>query len=83
MGSGSMICIPSVIKIGSGIQSFMGGGGGIQRYTDSTVISKEYFHFLKEESRLEISLVLSNFYYFNTYHRNSPLGKLNNIFIIP
>jgi hypothetical protein len=30
MGSGAMIHIPSFIKIGSGIQKFMGGGG----YTD-------------------------------------------------
>jgi hypothetical protein len=33
MGSGGMICIPSFIKIGSGIQKLMGGG------TDSMVIA--------------------------------------------
>jgi hypothetical protein len=28
MGSGAMICIPSFVEIGSGIQKLMGGGGG-------------------------------------------------------
>jgi hypothetical protein len=38
MGSGAMIYIPSFIKIGSGIQKLI-GGGGIYRHTDSMVIS--------------------------------------------
>jgi hypothetical protein len=36
MGSGVMIYIKSLIKIGSGIQRLM--GGGIHRHTDSMVI---------------------------------------------
>jgi hypothetical protein len=32
MGSGAMIFIPGFIKIGSGIQKLMGGGGG---FTDA------------------------------------------------
>jgi hypothetical protein len=39
LGSVAMIYIPSLIKIGSGIPKFVGGGGGIHRYTDSVVIS--------------------------------------------
>jgi hypothetical protein len=35
MGSGAVIYKPSFIKIGSGIQKLIGGGG----YTDSSVIS--------------------------------------------
>jgi hypothetical protein len=31
MGSGAVIYVPSFIKIGSGVQKFMGGGG----YTDT------------------------------------------------
>jgi hypothetical protein len=38
MGSGAMICIQIFIKIGSGIQKLM-GGGGFHRHTDSMVIS--------------------------------------------
>jgi hypothetical protein len=38
-GSDVMIYIPSFIKIGSGIQKLMGGGGGIRRHSDSMVIS--------------------------------------------
>jgi hypothetical protein len=34
MGSDAMIHIPSFMKIGSGIQKSM-GGGGCSRYTDS------------------------------------------------
>jgi hypothetical protein len=30
MGSGVMICIPGFLKIGSGIQKLMGGGGPSQ-----------------------------------------------------
>jgi hypothetical protein len=37
VGSGAVIYIPSFIKIGSGIQKLMGGGGFT--YTDSKVIS--------------------------------------------
>jgi hypothetical protein len=36
MGSGAMIYIPSFIKIGSGTQKLIEGGGN---YTDSMVIS--------------------------------------------
>jgi hypothetical protein len=36
MGSGAIICIPSFIKNGSGIQKLM--GRGIHRHTDSMVI---------------------------------------------
>jgi hypothetical protein len=38
MGSGGIIYIPSFLKIGSGIQKFM-GGRGIHRHTDSMKIS--------------------------------------------
>jgi hypothetical protein len=34
MGSGTMICIPSFIKIGSGIQKLIGGDTQTCRYTD-------------------------------------------------
>jgi hypothetical protein len=33
MGSGAMTCTPSFVKIGSGIQKFM--GGGIHRHTNT------------------------------------------------
>jgi hypothetical protein len=36
MSSGAIMCAPNFIKIGSGIQKFI---GGIYRYTDSMVIS--------------------------------------------
>jgi hypothetical protein len=36
MGSGTMVYIPSFIKIGSGIQKLR---GGIHRHTDSMVIA--------------------------------------------
>jgi hypothetical protein len=40
MGSGAMIYIPSFIKIGSGIQTLIGGGYTCTyRHTDSKVIS--------------------------------------------
>jgi hypothetical protein len=45
MGSGAVIYIPSLIKIGSGIQKLM-GGGGIHRHTDRQqrdLISLLYF----------------------------------------
>jgi hypothetical protein len=38
MGSGAVIYVPSFIKIGSGIQKFI-GGIHTYRHTDSTVIS--------------------------------------------
>jgi hypothetical protein len=38
MGSGAIKFIPSFVKIGSGIQKFV-GGGGIHRHTDKMVIS--------------------------------------------
>jgi hypothetical protein len=37
MGSGAVIYVPSLIKIGSGIQKLM--GGNTQTHTDSNVIS--------------------------------------------
>jgi hypothetical protein len=46
MGSGAMICIPSFIKIGSGIQKFMGGDTQTHR-RDGYRIS------LLQESRLK------------------------------
>jgi hypothetical protein len=33
MGSGAMIYIPSFVKIGSGIQMLIGGGGDLQTQT--------------------------------------------------
>jgi hypothetical protein len=39
MGSVVMMYVPSFIKIGSGIQTIMGGGGYTYRHTDSNVIS--------------------------------------------
>jgi hypothetical protein len=42
IGSGAMICIPSFIKIGSGIQKLI--ERGIHRHTDSMVISYAYFN---------------------------------------
>jgi hypothetical protein len=44
MGSGATICMPSFMKIGSGIQKLMRGGGG-HIHTDSMVISKAYSYF--------------------------------------
>jgi hypothetical protein len=38
MGSSAMICKPSFIKIRSGIEKLIGGGGGL-RHKDSMVIS--------------------------------------------
>jgi hypothetical protein len=43
MGSGTMIYIPSFIKIGSGIQTLM--AGGIYRHTDSMVIPYAFYFF--------------------------------------
>jgi hypothetical protein len=47
MGSGSMMYIPSFIKIGSDIQNFMGGGSftNIHTHIHTMVISEAYFHF--------------------------------------
>jgi hypothetical protein len=39
MGSGAMVSIQSIIKIGSRIQKLIGGGGGIRRHAEGTVIS--------------------------------------------
>jgi hypothetical protein len=39
MGSGAMICVPRIIKIGSGIQKLIGWWGDSQTHTDSMVIS--------------------------------------------
>jgi hypothetical protein len=39
MGSGAMIYIPGFIKIGSDIQTLMGGGGQTQKHTDSMKIA--------------------------------------------
>jgi hypothetical protein len=47
MGSGAMIYIPSFIKIGSGIQKWI--GGGIHRCTNKRVITSLLLFFLKYE----------------------------------
>jgi hypothetical protein len=41
MGSGAVIYVPSLIKIGSDVQKLMGGGGytDTHMHTDSNVIS--------------------------------------------
>jgi hypothetical protein len=44
MSSGVMMYIPSFIKIGSGIQKFMGGG---DTQAHNNVNSSTYFHFFK------------------------------------
>jgi hypothetical protein len=44
MGSGAIIYIPSLIKIGSDIQKLI---RGIQRHTDSMVISYAYFYYFR------------------------------------
>jgi hypothetical protein len=38
VGSSAVICIPSFVKIGSGIQKLI-GGEGMQRHTDSMEIA--------------------------------------------
>jgi hypothetical protein len=43
MGLDAMICIPSFMKTGSGIQKLIRGGG----YTRRKVISYAYFYFFK------------------------------------
>jgi hypothetical protein len=40
MGSGAVICVPSFIKIGSGVQKLMGGGG----YTDTNKHTHTHTH---------------------------------------
>jgi hypothetical protein len=40
MGSGAKIYVPSIRKIGSGVQKLI---GRIHRHTDSMVISEAYF----------------------------------------
>jgi hypothetical protein len=42
MGSGAMICTPSFVETGSGIQNLIEGG-----FRDSMVISKTYLYFFK------------------------------------
>jgi hypothetical protein len=55
MGPGVMIYIPNFIKIVSGIQKFMGWGGGIHRHADSKVShNPNYIFFQNEESRLKM-----------------------------
>jgi hypothetical protein len=51
MGSGAMICIPSFIKIGSGIQKLMRGGGVIHRQHGDLISLLSFFQ--KQESRLK------------------------------
>jgi hypothetical protein len=53
MGLGAMIYIPRFIKISSGIQMLMEGRWGIHRFTESMVITKACFNFLKLESMLK------------------------------
>jgi hypothetical protein len=50
MGSGTMIYIPSFIKIGPGIQKLI---WGIHRHTDSMEIALAYFHFQNKESKVK------------------------------
>jgi hypothetical protein len=48
MGSGGMTYVLSFIKIGSGIQMLIGGGGGYTNiHTDRKVISCAYNYFFK------------------------------------
>jgi hypothetical protein len=43
MGSGAMMNVPSFIKIGSGIQKLLGGGGGYTyRHTDAEIARRSY-----------------------------------------
>jgi hypothetical protein len=60
MGSGAVIYVPSFIKIGSGIQKLMGGGGRyVDTHTDSKVISQAYLYFFQnKENRLITACVL-------------------------
>jgi hypothetical protein len=44
-GAGVMICIPSFIKIGSGIQKLMGGGGHRHTNTQTARLSHTPFLF--------------------------------------
>jgi hypothetical protein len=53
MASGGMIYVPSVMKIGAGVQKLLGG------YTHSKVIlDKSTFIFLNKESRLKFFHIL-------------------------
>jgi hypothetical protein len=45
MSSGAMMYVPYFIKIGAGIQNFM--GGGVQRHAERMVILYAYFYLLK------------------------------------
>jgi hypothetical protein len=53
MGSGAVIYVPSFIKIGSGVQTLI-GGGDTHTPTDSNVISYTTLSFQNNESRLKI-----------------------------
>jgi hypothetical protein len=46
-GLNVMIYVSSLIKIDSDIQKLVGGGWGVHRHTDSTMISLAYFYFFK------------------------------------
>jgi hypothetical protein len=54
MGSSVMIYITNFIKIGSGIQTLIWGGGA-HRHTDSMVSSYAYFYFFQNN---ESSLII-------------------------
>jgi hypothetical protein len=51
MASGAMIYKPSFIKTGSGIQTFVWGGGGIHGHTYSMVVSYANFNFFSKQGK--------------------------------
>jgi hypothetical protein len=61
MGSGAMIYIKSLIKIGLAIQKLM--GRGIRRHTDSLLIHKRNFIFFKIMKVDQKSLKISNLFF--------------------
>jgi hypothetical protein len=52
MGSGAVIYVPSFIKIGSGVQKLIGGGGGIHRERHGQQRDLVSLFFQNKESRL-------------------------------
>jgi hypothetical protein len=55
MGSGSVVYIPSFIKIGSGIQKLMRGGGDSQTYRQHDDLISLLLFLRNKESRLKQS----------------------------
>jgi hypothetical protein len=47
VGTGAMICIPNIIKIGSGIQKSIEEATQIHRHTESMVTEYAHFYFSK------------------------------------